>query len=188
MKIGYTRIVLGRSTDTAIRALMDAGCEVVYQDTGSRNEDKRWPKLDEAIASANPGDTLVVFELVDLATSIGGIFKLIHELSTDRVFFASIRERMDTSTPAGSMLINLADQLIAQEKALASERSQISMNALKLSGKTGGRPKTDEGMLAQAQALVDAGMSVRDAAKQLGASQATLYRRLTIPTVKSQES
>lgn len=183
MKIGYTRTIPGRDHQLDLKALEEFGCDVVYVDTG-RDINKKWPQLEAAIESANPGDTLAISVLDALGTSAGGVLKLIQELSERSIYFASMQECVDTSTPAGSILPFLAGAIVASEKRLASERSQASMAALKHSGQPHGRPRTDDSMLQEAQKLIDSGLSVREAAERLGASQATLYRRLKLPFAK----
>lgn len=179
MKIGYARSTLGKSTDEQVEALKAAGCERIFQDVATAGSKVQRPELTRAIEAAKSGDTLVVCELVKLSKSVRGLFAMIKDLSDRGVSFVSLKEMIDTSTPAGGMFPMLAASLAQMDRDLANERTTISLKIAKDTGRTGGRPPVlSKEKLEAAKKMVEQGISVRAAAKAVGTSQATLYRHL----------
>jgi DNA invertase Pin-like site-specific DNA recombinase len=96
-----------------------------------------------------------------------------------------VTEAIDTTTPGGRLVFHIFGALAEFERSIIRERTRAGLDAARSRGKIGGRPKKlSEGDLRAAKAmLLDGGITVAQIAKQLGVSQATLYRYL--PSARS---
>ena len=123
-------------------------------------------KLDRAFRSVkHMHDTLAAWELVGVS-------------------FQSLRERFDTSTALGRLLLNLLASLADFELELIRERVRAGMERARRQGKKIGRPKVidrkgfPKRFGAILERLSNGDISRRQAAKELGIGYATLKRLL----------
>ena len=123
-------------------------------------------KLDRAFRSVkHMHDTLAAWELVGVS-------------------FQSLRERFDTSTALGRLLLNLLASLADFELELIRERVRAGMERARRQGKKIGRPKVIDrkGFPKRFGAILErlskGDISRRQAAKELGIGYATLKRLL----------
>jgi len=123
-------------------------------------------KLDRAFRSVkHMHDTLSAWEIVGVS-------------------FQSVRERFDTSTALGRLLLNLLASLAEFELELIRERVKAGMERARKQGHHVGRPRVTDrrGFKTQFGAilerLTDGGISRRRAAQELGIGYATLKRLL----------
>jgi DNA invertase Pin-like site-specific DNA recombinase len=80
MDIGYARISTGEQTlDLQLDALAQAGCGKVFTETASGAKSER-PLLQEALAYARSGDTIVVWRLDRLGRSLQHLIATVSEL------------------------------------------------------------------------------------------------------------
>ena len=101
MKIGYARVSTHEQLhDLQIDSLKAAGCERIYTDTcsGSVPGAER-PELQNALASARTGDTLVVWRLDRLGRSLQDLIRQINGLAEREVQFVSLQEDLNTAAP-----------------------------------------------------------------------------------------
>ncbi|SBT95324.1 Helix-turn-helix domain of resolvase [Streptomyces sp. DI166] len=86
---------------------------------------------------------------------------------------------IDPSTADGRLMLQVVGAMAEFERSLVMERTRAGLDAAKAQGRTGGRPSVvNEDVLTVARARKAKGESVSAIAKALGASRATLYRRL----------
>jgi DNA invertase Pin-like site-specific DNA recombinase len=72
-------------------------------------------------------------------------------------------------------LVRVMARLALMDKALANERTKVSLAIAKTKGRTGGRPLSlSQEKLDEAKNLINGGMPVRAVTKIVGSSQATL--------------
>jgi DNA invertase Pin-like site-specific DNA recombinase len=185
--LGYARV----STPTQplalqLDALQQAGCRRVFEETVSGAAKAR-PKLREALDFMQTGDTLVVWKLDRLARSVQQLISIIEELHERKCGFKSLTEQIDTTTAGGRLVFVIFGGLAEFERGIIRERTLAGLEAARARGRRGGRPKLmDERSLTVAQALLrDGSLSVNQVAKQVGVSQATLYRYLPSPRTSS---
>lgn len=178
--IGYARVSTA-SQDLALQrdALDRAGCDRIYDDTGSGSIRHR-PELDACLDYLRAGDTLVVWRLDRLGRSLRHLIETIGDLEQREVGFRSLTEGLDTTTAAGRLTLHIFAALAEFERALVLERTRAGLEAARARGRLGGRPTMMSAeKLAAARALRESGeLTMEEIASLLGVSRATLYRRL----------
>jgi DNA invertase Pin-like site-specific DNA recombinase len=180
--IGYARVSTA-SQDLALQrdALERAGCDRIYDDTGSGSVRHR-PELDACLDYLRAGDTLVVWRLDRLGRSLRHLIETIGDLEQREVGFRSLTEGLDTTTAAGRLTLHIFAALAEFERALVLERTRAGLEAARARGRLGGRPTMMSAeKLAAARALRESGeLTMEEIASLLGVSRATLYRRLAV--------
>lgn len=77
MTHGYTRIsTLDQSATLQADALLNAGCDHLYNDTASGSKESR-PQLDRMLDRLRPGDTVIVWRLDRLGRSLRHLIELV---------------------------------------------------------------------------------------------------------------
>ena len=183
MTVGYARVSTDdQNLDLQRDALKLAGCRKVFEETASGASKKR-PELADAIDFLQTGDTLVVWKLDRLARSISQLIETIDGLQARGVGFKSITEAIDTTTAGGRLIFHIFGALAEFERNIIRERTLAGLQAARARGRIGGRPKAlNTKNLAIAEALLKDGLlTVRDVAKQIGVSPATLYKYMPHP-------
>src|SRR3954471_14490122 len=139
-----------------------------------------WPALQEALAFARGGDTLIVWKLDRLARSMKQLIETIEELRQRGVGFRSLTEALDTTTAQGRLVFHMFGALAEFERSLIRERTQAGLAAARRLGRTGGRPPklTEDDIEAAKAMLANPDIAVTQIAQRLGVSPATLYRYL----------
>ena len=75
-----------------------AGVDRIFVDRASGKLESR-PALDDLLAQARPGDTVVVWRLDRLGRSLKHLIESVGDLEARGVAFVSLTEAIDTSTP-----------------------------------------------------------------------------------------
>ena len=181
MKIGYARVSTDeQNLDLQMDALQAAGCEQIYQDDGISGTQIARQGLDQAIAVATAGDTLVVWKLDRLGRSLSFLIELIARLRDAGVGFQSLQDGIDTTTSGGKLVFHIMAALAEFERDLIVERTKAGMKAAKRRGKPIGRPR----MLSLAQinhtrqAIMSGTDTLSGMASILGVHRNTLKRAL----------
>src|SRR5256712_7623790 len=107
MKIGYIRVSKHEQNEALQRdALKEAGCEKYFSDvmTGSKFERKG---LEQLLAFARSGDTVIVWKLDRLGRSLKDLIETLNLLKDRGVDFISLTEHIDTTTPGGKLIFHL---------------------------------------------------------------------------------
>jgi DNA invertase Pin-like site-specific DNA recombinase len=191
MKIGYIRVSKHEQNEALQRdALKEAGCEKYFSDviTGSKFERKG---LEQLLAFARSGDTVIVWKLDRLGRSLKDLIETLNLLKDRGVDFISLTEKIDTTTPGGKLIFHLMGALAEFERDLIRERTNAGLAAARARGRVGGRPKklSTNGKVALALRLVeDPHHSIDDICSTLGISRSTLYRYMREAKRASQPS
>jgi DNA invertase Pin-like site-specific DNA recombinase len=179
MKIGYARVsTQDQSLDLQIDALLQAGCEKIYQEKISGMKDDR-PELLEILDYAREGDILVVYKLDRLGRSTKKLIEMSEELDNRGVELLSIRDNIDTTTAVGKAMFRMLAVLSEMERDLIAERTRAGLEAARARGRKGGRPKKDSKKVEKAVKLYDTEQyTVKEIEEMTGVSKATLYRSI----------
>ena len=181
MRVGYARVsTLDQSTDLQIEALHAAGCDKVFHEKISSARANR-PELGRVLNDVlRAGDTLVVWKLDRLARSLKQLIDTAEDLEAKGINLVSLTDTIDTSTPGGILTFHIFGAIAQFERALIKERTLAGLQEARRRGKKGGRPRSfTESDVAAARSLMQAGdLPVRDVARRMGVSVATLYRRI----------
>ncbi len=179
-RIGYTRVsTVAQTLDQQNDALANAGVSKTFSDTMSGARDDR-PGLAELMAYVREGDTVVVWKLDRLGRNMLHILQTVKELINRGVTLVSVTDGIDSSTPAGRMMIGVLGSLAEYERELVKERTALKRQASQANGTKFGRPKSvnDSQHIATARRMKADGHTAKDIARFLGVSRATLYRYL----------
>jgi DNA invertase Pin-like site-specific DNA recombinase len=179
MKIGYGRVSKHEQNEALQRdALKEASCEKYCSDvmTGSKFERKG---LEQLLAFARSGDTVIVWKLDRLGRSLKDLLETLNLLKDRGVAFISLTERIDTTTPGGKHIFHLMGALAAFERDLIRERTNAGLATARARGRGGGRARklATNGKVALAQRLfAEKNHSIDAICSTLGISHSTLYR------------
>ena len=180
MKIGYARVsTQDQSTNLQLDSLRVAGCERIFSEKASGSRSDR-PELAKALEFARSGDTIVVWKLDRLARSMKQLIETMEMLNERGIALESLTEKIDTSSAQGKLVFGIFAALAEFERSLIRERVNAGLQAARLRGRKGGRPKVGKDKLSHASALLKAGYSTARAAKAAGIGRATLCRHLSI--------
>lgn len=175
----YARVsTIAQDEALQVDALRAAGCERIWVDHASGKTMAR-PQLEDLMRTLLPGDTLTVWRLDRLGRDLRDLLAVVAELGERGVAFRSLREAIDTSTPAGRLVLAIFASLAEFERELIRERTLAGLAAARARGRVGGRPTVmTSAKLRAAQALIAGGSTVTIAAEAVGVSRASLYRAL----------
>ena len=180
MLIGYARVsTVDQKLDLQNDALTKAGCERIFTDTVGGASAER-AGLEQALAFARKGDTLVVWKLDRLGRSLRHLVETLAALRDRGVGFRSLQESIDTTTSGGKLVFHVVAALAEFERDLIRERTRAGLDAARTRGKRGGRwPKLDDKKRAQALILHnDRSNTIDDICHTLRVGRSTLYRHL----------
>lgn len=140
MLIGYARVSSNEQDTTAqVAALKAAGCEIIFREKASGG---RWdrPELHKLLGQLRKGDVLVVWKLDRLSRSLRDLLTVMEKLQEGKAGFRSLTEAVDTTTPAGRMMMQMVGSFAEFERAMLKERTKAGLDAAKKEGRIGGRP------------------------------------------------
>lgn len=177
--LGYARVsTADQVLDRQVDALTQAGCTRIFTDTISGAAKVR-PGLDELLAYARPGDTIVIQALDRLGRTTLDLLALVEDLTARGVSLRILTLGVDTGTPAGQLVLTVMAALAQMERDILRERTMDGLAAARARGRVGGRPRTmTDAQVGLAREWRDAGKSVREIGRLLGVPEATVRRRL----------
>lgn len=174
---GYVRVSTDDQDEASqVAALEEAGCSVLYVERASGATTCR-PEWKACLRSLGRGDTLVVVRIDRLGRSLVELVQIIDELHARGIEFRSLTEAIDTTTPAGRMVFQVAGAFAEYERALIRARTREGLAAARARGAHIGRPRVlSPEQAAHARALRAQGQSVSTIARILSCSASTIRR------------
>ena len=140
--LGYARVSTDEQNVTLqLNALKAAGCTEIFTDEGVSGGLRSRPGLDELLANAQAGDTLVVWRLERLGRSLTHLVDLLASLGQRQVRFRSLCEYIDTDSSGGRLVFHMMAALSEFERSLISERTRAGMAAARSRGRHMGRAR-----------------------------------------------
>jgi DNA invertase Pin-like site-specific DNA recombinase len=108
------------------------------------------------------------------------ILQTVKALTERGVTLVSVTDGIDSSTPAGRMMIGVLGSLAEYERELIKERTALKRAASRTNGTKFGRPRKvdDAERIATARRMKTDGYTSKAITEYLGVSRATLYRYL----------
>jgi DNA invertase Pin-like site-specific DNA recombinase len=159
--------------------LRQAGATRIFDDILSGKQfDRRG--LNALLDYARAGDTVCVVRLDRLGRSLKELLETVELFKVRRLAFVSLEEKLDTSSAAGELVFHVFGAIAHFERRLISERTRDGLIAARAKGKCPGRPRLGTEKVEAAKALIAAGLSPTNAAKQLRLGRSTLYREMRI--------
>ena len=177
--IGYARVSKGdeQSNAAQARALNAAGCRRVFDEAASGG---RWdrPKLQEMIGQLREGDIVVVWKLDRLSRSLKDLLHLMEKIEAASAGFRSLTEAIDTTTPAGRMMMQMVGSFAEFERAMIRERTSAGLAQARAEGRVGGRRRklTDRQRAEIADSVLSGRKTAAEMARIFKVSQPTVSR------------
>src|SRR5271156_1270878 len=139
MLIGYARVSTSKQDTAAqVAALTAAACELIFREKASGG---RWnrPELQKLLNQLRKGDVLVVWKLDRLSRSLRDVLTIMERVQERKAGFRSLTEAVDTTTPAGRMMMQMVGAFAEFERAMLRERTKAGLDAARKEGRIGGR-------------------------------------------------
>ena len=175
--IGYARVSKGDEQSNAAQAaaLKKAGCRRVFEEAASGG---RWdrPILHDMLRQLRDGDVVVVWKLDRLSRSLKDILHIMEKIAEAGAGFRSLTESIDTTTPAGRMMMQMVGSFAEFERAMIRERTSAGLAQARSEGRVGGRRRKLD--VKQRREIAESVISGRKS----GADMARLYS-VSEPTV-----
>jgi DNA invertase Pin-like site-specific DNA recombinase len=170
MLIGYACVSTNEQDTTAqTSALKTAGCERIFREKATGG---RWnrPELRR----------LVVWKLDRLSRSLRDVLTIMERIQEEKAGFRSLTEAINTTTPAGRMMMQMIGSFAEFERAMLRERTRAGLEAARKEGRIGGRrPKLLPQQQAEVVKMVTKGKkTAADAARLFNVHPATIARLL----------
>lgn len=190
MRIGYVRVSSNTQNPERQEVLMERlGVERVYMDICSGKDANR-PQLMAMMDYVREGDTIVVESISRLARNVKDLLALTDEMIEKGVDFVSLKETIDTNTPAGKAMLTIFGAISQLERDYIRERQQEGIALRKARQGYQGRPPIQVPE-ADFKAVYDAWrageMTARQAMMKLGLKSNTFYRRVKKYEAKAHE-
>src|ERR1035438_2181081 len=184
MLIGYARVSTNdQETATQVAALKAAGCERIYREKASGG---RWdrPELHRLLDQLREDDVLVVWKLDRLSRSLRDVLTIMERLTETKAGFRSLTEAIDTTTPAGRMMMQMVGAFAEFERAMLRERTKAGLDSARREGRIGGRrPKLSDQQRSEIRKMITKGdKTAADAARLFKVHPATVSRLLARPS------
>lgn len=179
MILGYLRVSKGEEQNFALqrKALEEAMAERVFEETASG---ARWdrPELQRLMDQLRPDDVVVVWKLDRLSRSLKDLLILMERIDQAGAGFRSLTESIDTTTPAGRMMMQMVGSFSEYEREMIRERTRAGLQAARTEGRTGGRPPklTEPQRLDIADNVLSGRKSGADMARLYHVSETTVSR------------
>ena len=190
MLLGYGRVSKGEDQNDALQveALKRAGCARIFSETASGG---RWdrPELHRMLDQLRPGDVVVVWKLDRLTRSLKDLLLIMEKIDAAGAGFRSLTESIDTTTPAGRMMMQMVGTFAEFERAVIRERTTAGLATARAKGRRGGRkPSLDEDQKADIADNVLSGRKTgADMARLYKISQATITRTVAEARLKRED-
>ena len=151
-----------------------------YVDEGVSGSTDHRPALDKLLRDAKRRrfDVLVCWRLDRLGRNLKHLILFLEELQALGVDFVSLAEGIDATTPAGRLQMHILGAIAEFERARIAERVRLGLARVRAHGQALGRPRRN---LSDDQLSLVTKLGAIGAAKKLGVSRSTLYRRLSQP-------
>jgi DNA invertase Pin-like site-specific DNA recombinase len=179
MIFGYSRVSKGedQSVKLQLQAFKEANVEKIFNETASGG---RWdrPELHRMLDQLRKGDVVVVWKLDRLSRSLKDLLAIMDRINKSGAGFKSLTEAIDTTTPAGRMMMQMVGAFAEFEREMIRERTKAGLDAARKEGRIGGRrPKLRQD---QRKDIADNVLSGRksgaDMARLYNISEATVSR------------
>ena len=187
MLIGYARVSTNeQDTATQVAALKSAGCERIFREKASGG---RWdrPELHRLLDQIRKGDVVVVWKLDRLSRSLRDVLTIMEQIAEAKAGFRSLSEAIDTTSPAGRMMMQMLGAFAEFERAMLRERTKAGLESARRQGRIGGRrPKLRSQQQAEIIKMVSRGRkTAADAARLFEVHPATVSRLLAHARMKT---
>ena len=139
--VAYIRVSTEEQNyESQMEAMKDLKFAKVFTEKRSAKDTNR-PELQNMLDYVREGDTVYVKDFSRLARSTKDLLNIIDILENKKVKLISIKEKLDTSTPAGKLMVTMLGAIYEFERANLLERQKDGIAVAKKEGKYKGRKK-----------------------------------------------
>lgn len=180
MKYGYVRVsTVEQNEERQIEGLQKHNIDRWFIEKVSGKDTNR-TELQTMLDVAKAGDTIYVHDFSRLARSTKDLLAIVEMLTEREINLVSNKENIDTSTPAGKLMLTVLAAIYEFERTNMLERQAEGIEIAKRENKYAncGRKKTDCDS-SKAISLIKQGYTKTEIAKILGVSRPTLNRILS---------
>lgn len=179
-KLGYIRVsTQEQHTDRQEIALKSYDIEKYFiEKVSGKNTDRE--ELKKMLEYMREGDTIYIESFSRLSRSLVDLLNLVNLMQEKGVKLVSLKENFDTSTPAGTLQLQIFGALYEFERTCMKERQREGIAARKAKGLPTGRPKAE--MTKEFKVLAEKNLKGEITAtaccKKLNMSRTTFYKLL----------
>jgi DNA invertase Pin-like site-specific DNA recombinase len=179
MILAYIRVSKGEEQNSALqrKALEETMVDRVFEETASG---ARWdrPELQRLVDQLRPDDVVVGWKLDRLSRSLKDLLILMERIDKAGAGFRSLTESIDTTTPAGRMMMQMVGSFSEYEREMIREHTRAGLQAARAEARTGGRPPklTEQQRLDIADNVLSGRQSGADMARLYNVSETTVSR------------
>jgi len=125
-----------------------------------------------------------MFWSIDRASrSLKNLVTMMDDLNSKNVGMYFHQQNIDSTTPSGIAMLQMAGVFASFEKAMLRERVLASHSRARAEGKTIGRPSTiNDGMRNAVKFMREKGTGIKKIAKELNVGVGTIYKILEVET------
>ncbi len=136
------------------------------------------PELHRLLDQLREGDTVVVWKLDRLSRSLKDVLHIMERIAEADAGFRSVTENIDTTTPAGRMMMQMVGSFAEFERAMIRERTSAGLAVARAEGRVGGRRKKLNAAKRReiAESVITGRKSGADMARLYNVSQPTVSR------------
>ena len=171
-----------------MEALKRAGCTRIFSETASGG---RWdrPELHRMLDQLRPDDVVIVWKLDRLSRSLKDLLLIMEKIDAAGAGFRSLTESIDTTTPAGRMMMQMVGTFAEFERAMIRERTRAGLESARARGRKGGRkPSLNKDQKADiADNVISGRKSGADMARLYKVSPATITRTVAEVRLKRED-
>lgn len=176
--LGYFKPDINKqNVQSQLHQLKASGACKIYQEIPS-DANRNTPQLDQLMAEALDGDTVVVTSLDRIAKNTKHLLEIVESLNAAGVTFKVINNGIDTSTSHGKVLPVLLRAIVDFERQVVRDRQSVGIAKAKREGRYKGRKPTARLKTDEVLALNDQGLTRQKIADELGIGVASVYRIL----------
>ena len=181
MQLGYARVSTKDEQTTALqlKALKEAGVEKIFEEKASGG---RWdrPELHQLLDHLREGDVVVVWKLDRLSRSLKDLLHILDKIKAAGAGFRSLTENIETTSPAGRMMMQMLGAFAEFEREMIRERTKAGLQAARAEGRVGGRPPklTQRQRIAAIEMVQSGQKSAAQVARLFSVHRSTISRLL----------
>ena len=176
-RIGYVRVSTQEQNEgRQVEALKSHGIDKWYIDKCSgKNTDR--PQFRAMVEYIREGDTVYVEDFSRLSRSVADLLNIVTQLQVKKVGLVSLKERLDTGTPQGRLMLTMIAAINEFERANILERQAEGIALAKQKGVYKGRKRIEKptGWAEVYEAYRTRQMTATEAMKRLGLKRNTFY-------------
>ncbi|HCE24604.1 MAG TPA: resolvase [Hyphomonas sp.] len=188
MIFGYARVSKAEGQDTAaqVAALNAAGAETIFEDAASGGRFDRL-SLQALLDTVGPDDIVSVWKLDRLSRSLMDLLRIMDRLDKAGAGFRSLTEAIDTTTPAGRMMMQMLGSVAEFEREMIRERTRAGLAHAREQGRQLGRRRAlNSGQRRKAIRWMQEGQSQAEIARTFGVHRSTISRAIKRNSLKKQ--